>query len=374
MSYVHELNLSVRTYNAVTRFGIETVEELEQRIDEFTDHAPNCGKEARAMLDIWRMNNPAGAEITNTEVINHMDNSNIVTVDDKYDKAFNLNARICFHAQQVEKNLFEVCKGLKEMHDSKLYKELGYSSFEQYTEEEVGIKRHQAQKYIAIADMKNGDSSHHFEQLGVTKLALLAKLDEPQREEIQQAVRVEDVSVRELKDKITALTKQKEKLIDKVKRVEDEAKTRSSEFETAIDTMRAELHQKQDLTKELTEKNTKLSDDLDEAMDNIIDLEKQINELKNRPRETFEDTTKIEKLTKQLLDAEGRLAEMEKNKSASALRTADTEEVFKAYMASVFSSIRQLGKFIGLHKDDPARSEVNKWLGDARKMLGDMIS
>lgn len=370
MSYVHELNLSVRTYNAVTRFGIETVEELEQRIDEFTDHAPNCGKEARAMLDIWRMNNPAGAEITNTEVINHMDNSNIVTVDDKYDKAFNLNARICFHAQQVEKNLFEVCKGLKEMHDSKLYKELGYSSFEQYTEEEVGIKRHQAQKYIAIADMKNGDSSHHFEQLGVTKLALLAKLDEPQREAIQQAVRVEDVSVRELKDKIAAITKQKDKLLDKSRKDEE----RIIELQKSNAILQGNLT---DTTEEIivlkTEKG-KLSDDLDEAMDNIIDLEKQINELKNRPHETFEDTTKIEKLTKQLLEAEGRLAEMEKNKSASALRTADTEEVFKAYMASVFSSIRQLGKFIGLHKDDPARSEVNKWLGDARKMLGDMIS
>lgn len=367
MSYVHELNLSVRTYNAVTRFGIETVEELEQRIDEFAEHAPNCGKEARAMLDIWRMNNPANS----TEGDISLDNSDIVTVDDKYDKAFELNSRICFHAQQVEKNLFEVCKGLKEMHDSKLYKELGYSSFEQYTEEEVGIKRHQAQKYIAIADMKNGDSSHRFEQLGVTKLALLAKLDEPQREEITQTVSVGDVSVRELKDKISALTKQKDKLIDKVKRVEDEAKTRSSEFETAIDTMRAELHQKQDQAKELTEKNTKLSDDLDVAMDNIIDLEKQINELKNRPRETFEDTAKIEKLTLRLLEAEGKLSEMEKQKS---VRVTDTEEVFKAYMAAVFSSIRQLGKFIALHKDDPARSEVNKWLGDAKKMLGDMIS
>ena len=367
MSYVHELNLSVRTYNAVTRFGIETVEELEQRIDEFAEHAPNCGKEARAMLDIWRMNNPANS----TEGDISLDNSDIVTVDDKYDKAFELNSRICFHAQQVEKNLFEVCKGLKEMHDSKLYKELGYSSFEQYTEEEVGIKRHQAQKYIAIADMKNGDSSHRFEQLGVTKLALLAKLDEPQREEITQTVSVGDVSVRELKDKISALTKQKDKLIVKVKRVEDEAKTRSSEFETAIDTMRAELHQKQDQAKELTEKNTKLSDDLDVAMDNIIDLEKQINELKNRPRETFEDTAKIEKLTLRLLEAEGKLSEMEKQKS---VRVTDTEEVFKAYMAAVFSSIRQLGKFIALHKDDLARSEVNKWLGDAKKMLGDMIS
>lgn len=363
MSYVHELNLSVRTYNAVTRFGIETVEELEQRIDEFAEHAPNCGKEARAMLDIWRMNNPANS----TEGDISLDNSDIVTVDDKYDKAFELNSRICFHAQQVEKNLFEVCKGLKEMHDSKLYKELGYSSFEQYTEEEVGIKRHQAQKYIAIADMKNGDSSHRFEQLGVTKLALLAKLDEPQREEITQTVSVGDVSVRELKDKISALTKQKDKLLDKSKKdTEEIIRLQSS---NAI--LQGNLIDTTTEISMLKSEKGKLSDDLDVAMDNIIDLEKQINELKNRPRETFEDTAKIEKLTLRLLEAEGKLSEMEKQKS---VRVTDTEEVFKAYMAAVFSSIRQLGKFIALHKDDPARSEVNKWLGDAKKMLGDMIS
>ena len=363
MSYVHELNLSVRTYNAVTRFGIETVEELEQRIDEFTKHSPNCGKEARAMLDIWRMNNPANS----TEGDISLDNSDIVTVDDKYDKAFELNSRICFHAQQVEKNLFEVCKGLKEMHDSKLYKELGYSSFEQYTEEEVGIKRHQAQKYIAIADMKNGDSSHRFEQLGVTKLALLAKLDEPQREEITQTVSVGDVSVRELKEKISALTKQKDKLLDKSKKdAEEIIRLQSS---NAI--LQGNLIDTTTEISMLKSEKGKLSDDLDVAMDNIIDLEKQINELKNRPRETFEDTAKIEKLTLRLLEAEGKLSEMEKQKS---VRVTDTEEVFKAYMAAVFSSIRQLGKFIALHKDDPARSEVNKWLGDAKNMIADMIS
>lgn len=369
MSYIHELNLSVRTYNAVTRYGIETIEELEQRIDEFTNHAPNCGKEALAMLEIWRMNNPAPSGNKGDDILNN----NIVTVDDKYDKAYELNSRICFHAQQVEKNLFEVCKGLKEMHDSKLYKELGYSSFEQYTEEEVGIKRHQAQKYVAIADMKNGDSNHHFEQLGVTKLALLAKLDEPQREEIQQTVNVEDVSVRELKDKISALTKKNEKLLERTQKAENQAerfKEQREELCGKLDSLNADLGQERDMTKELTEKNNKLSDDLSLAMDNIIELEKQLNELKNQPRETFEDTAKIEKLTLQLLDAEGRLAEMQKN---SAVKVTDTEEVFKAYMASVFSSIRQLGKFINLHKDDPARSEVNKWLSDARKMLGDML-
>ena len=369
MSYVHELNLSVRTYNAVTRFGIETIEELEQRIDEFTNHSPNCGKEALAMLEIWRMNNPAPSGNKGDDILNN----NIVTVDDKYDKAYELNSRICFHAQQAQKNLFEVCKGLQEMRDGKLYKSLGYQNFEEYCEKEVGIGRRQAHNFITVVETfgENVKSISHF---GTTKLALLAKLDEPQREEIQQTVNVEDVSVRELKDKISALTKKNEKLLERTQKAENQAerfKEQREELCGKLDSLNADLGQERDMTKELTEKNNKLSDDLSLAMDNIIELEKEINDLKNRPRETFEDTAKIERLTLQLLDAEGRLAEMQKN---SAVKVTDTEEVFKAYMVSVFSSIRQLGKFISLHKDDPARSEVNKWLGDAKKMLGDMIS
>ena len=291
-------------------------------------------------------------------------------ISENYTKAVALHRKICANAQSAQESLFEVCRGLKEMRDGKLYKELGYQNFEEYTENEVGISRFMAYKYTAIADMENVES---IQQIGVTKLALLAKLDEPQREEITQTVKVEDVSVRELKDKISALTKKNEKLLERTQKAENQAerfKEQREELCGKLDSLNADLGQERDMTKELTEKNNKLSDDLSLAMDNIIELEKEINDLKNRPRETFEDTAKIEKLTLQLLDAEGRLAEMQKN---SAVKVTDTEEVFKAYMASVFSSIRQLGKFISLHKDDPARSEVNKWLSDARKMLGDML-
>lgn len=120
----------------------------------------------------------------------------------EYAKAVDLDRKIKVSAQLAQQNLYEVCKGLKEMHDNKLFKELGYSSFENYCEEEVGIKRHQAQKYLAVANIENGDTYHH---LGVSKLSLLAKLDEPQREEIQQNTDLETTSVRELKARIAEL-------------------------------------------------------------------------------------------------------------------------------------------------------------------------
>lgn len=54
---------------------------------------------------------------------------NEVVLSEDYNKAVSLTRRICANAQAAQDSLFEVCKGLKEMHDSKLYKELGYQNF-----------------------------------------------------------------------------------------------------------------------------------------------------------------------------------------------------------------------------------------------------
>lgn len=167
-----------------------------------------------------------------------------------YTKAVSLTSRIKANALAAQESLWELCKGLKEMHDSKLYKELGYTRFEDYTEKEIGIKRHMAQKYIAIADMENGDSNHN---LGVTKLALLARLDEPQREQIQQNVDVESVSVKELKRQITDL-------------------------ESKLDSVTADRDQERDWREELVTENGKQSD-------RITELIAQVDELESRPVE-----------------------------------------------------------------------------------------
>lgn len=93
--------------------------------------------------------------------------------------------------------LSEVCKGLKEMRDNKLYKELNYQNFEEYCEKEVGITYRQAKKYVAIASGFSADEGSRLPSIGTEKLYLLAKLDEPQREEIQQKVDIDSVSVTE---------------------------------------------------------------------------------------------------------------------------------------------------------------------------------
>ena len=73
-------------------------------------------------------------------------------VTDEYIKALNLNKKILVSAQLAQQSLYEMCTAFKEMRDSKLYKELGYSDFGDYCEQEVGMTRRQVYKYVAIAE------------------------------------------------------------------------------------------------------------------------------------------------------------------------------------------------------------------------------
>ena len=121
-----------------------------------------------------------------------------------------------------------MCKGLKEIRDGKLYKELNYQNFEDYCKKEVGFNCNQAYKFISVIENFSKDFVYSRIQIGVIKLALLAKLNEPQREEIIQNVDLEITSVKELKEKISNLKTQNNRLMDKIseeKKKVQEAKT-----------------------------------------------------------------------------------------------------------------------------------------------------
>lgn len=286
-------------------------------------------------------------------------------VTDKYTEAYNLNVRICINAQMAQQNLWEMCKALKEMHDNKLYKELGYNSFESYTEAEVGIKRHQAQKYLAVAELENGDTCHH---LGLSKLALLAKLDEPQREEIQQTVNVEEVSVRELKEQIKKLEAESKKF--------DEEKAGYKERQDKLLKKNIELVEERDKAQQDADdaskklKRIEIDSQMHEAK--IQELEKQIQELENKPRDSYEDTTKIDELKRQLAEAEERhRAELAKAQVSPA---EDVKGIFKAHMMAAVDALKHLTQFTEVHMDSPERSIFIEKLENVDFLINQTIS
>ena len=131
------------------------------------------------------------------------------TITDNYIKAVNINRSIIANAQVAQISLYEVCKGLKEMRDDKLYKELGYQNFKDYCENEVGISYDMSRKYIMI--FENIDPSQCFESIGVSKLYLLSTLSEEERTEITQTTDLESVSKRELEEKVKEIKELREK-------------------------------------------------------------------------------------------------------------------------------------------------------------------
>lgn len=199
----------------------------------------------------------------------------VTILSDRHNMAVMLDKSIKSHAQIAQQSLYEVCKGLKEMRDGKLYKELGYKNFAEYCENEVGIKRSQAYKYISVAEKLSENFVHLGGQIGIKKLALLAELSESDREQVMQEVDVESVTYREL--------------------------------QTICDQSKAKIQ-------ELEDKQKQSESALQKKQSEIMELESQIQELENRPVEVYhseEDKQEIARLTIQNEALEEQRAELE---------------------------------------------------------------
>lgn len=260
----------------------------------------------------------------------------------EYKTAVKLNQKIIFAAQMAQKNLYDMCMMLKEMRDNKLYKELGYQNFEDYCENEVGFGRMQAHKYIAIIEnVKNVNSSLHF---GVTKLALLSSLSESQQEEIQEKVKVEDVSVRELKEEIKKLKEDKEAA---EKKAQDELTSR--------------IHLQSDVLS-LKSKNRSLSHELEETKKNmnpdakvqnalIRDLDKKLSVSEQEHANKMEEQrkkyqAKINELQEQLDNASS-IREV----AVETVEVPATKEIFEAYSSVVKNAFGVLLDFVSQNKE-----------------------
>ena len=119
------------------------------------------------------------------------------------DKAVNTHARIMTNGQVLQNTLLEICKDLKSMRDERLYKELGYETFEEYAEKAVGLKQRQAYSYISTYEKLGPKYLEENSSLGITKLELISQIDSYEREEFIAEENVESMSVRSLKKRLT---------------------------------------------------------------------------------------------------------------------------------------------------------------------------
>ena len=275
---------------------------------------------------------------------------------EKFEKAYDLHQRILVTAQMAQKNLYDMCVMLKQMRDDKLYKELGYYNFEEYCEEEVGMNRRNAYRYISVIEnIKNVTS---MSQIGMTKLSLLASLSESQQEEIQEKVKVEDVSVRELKAEIKKLKEDKEAAEKQLETTEHQLREEN--------TLRVHEHQ-QRLSAEsdllsMKSKNRALTHELEDAKKNmspdaktqdalIRQLDRQLSEADQEhanalERQRKEYQAKINALQEQLNNAAS-MTEV----AVETVEVPATKEIFEAYCNVVENSFGVLLDFVSYNKE-----------------------
>lgn len=131
----------------------------------------------------------------------------------------------------AQQSLLRACIRIAEVRDRKLYKLLKCRNFEEYCEKCLGIKRNQGLKYAAIGSyLKNAQSTVHsenvsstihfqekfFQQLSVEKLYLIAKADDATREQAVRDADITNMTVRELKERISEIEQQNALLSGKI--------------------------------------------------------------------------------------------------------------------------------------------------------------
>lgn len=285
----------------------------------------------------------------------------------EYIKAAELDRRIKTSAQLAQQSLYDMCMGFKEMRDSRLYKELGYSDFGEYCEQETGFSRMNVYNYIRVAEKLPQDFVNSSLQIGVKKLTLLAKLSDEERTELTENTDLENTTVKELKAKIDILQNERDRAMEsnaeashqvfmadkkvlemknKVTQLEAEIKELESRpIEVAVETDSKEVANLKDAMRRVdldwSEKYSKLEED----------SLKDRRELLQKAEQAEKD--KQDKLSQLREELDRTKAEYEKKLSGKTeiTSTQDDKAIFKAYLSTAVDSVTRLVGFVNEHND-----------------------
>ncbi len=288
----------------------------------------------------------------------------------EYIKAAELDRRIKTSAQLAQQSLYDMCMGFKEMRDSRLYKELGYSEFNDYCKSETGFSDRQVYNYISIVEKLPKELVNSSSLIGVKKLTLLTKLSEDERSELTENTDLENTSVRELEEKVKQLkikadkadmlshrledmnnicdtiSKQRDKADRRIRQLEAEIKELESRpIEVAVETDNKEVANLKDAMRRVDLDWSKKYSKLEE------DSLKDRRELLQKAEQAEKD--KQDKLSQLRAELDRTKAEYEKKLSGKAdtAPVQDDKAIFKAYLSTAVDSVTRLVGFLNEHND-----------------------
>lgn len=285
----------------------------------------------------------------------------------EYIKAAELDRRIKTSAQLAQQSLYDMCMGFKEMRDSRLYKELGYSDFGEYCEQETGFSRMNVYNYIRVAEKLPQDFVNSSLQIGVKKLTLLAKLSDEERTELAENIDLESTTVKELKAKIDILQNERDRAMESNAEASHQvfmADKKVLEMKNKVTQLEAEIKELENRPIEVAvETDSKEVANLKDAMRRVdLDWSEKYskleeNSLKDR-RELLQkaeqaEKDKQDKLSQLREELDRTKAEYEKKLSGKAeiTSTQDDKAIFKAYLSTAVDSVTRLVGFVNEHND-----------------------
>lgn len=311
---------------------------------------------------------------------------NEITVSAQHQEAVTLHQSILTNAQLAMNSIVEMCKGLKKMQIEKLYTELGYENFEDYTEQAVGIKRSQAYKYIRVLDNLGEDFVHSNAQLGISKLALIAAVEiKEDREEMLQDNDISEMSTREIQELVDKVKFQGEQLTllqdeleesksdskaDEINKLKNELEETKKQLDQATfrEKIRAEdRERKQAKNEELAEKLAEYENELEELRKKPVDVAVAEPSAEEIARIKAEAEQKVKAELQEKINKEheqeiinikaGYEKKFEELKSKvtdppEPIVTKDNTETFKAYFANAYDAFNKLVTFISNVEDN----------------------
>lgn len=342
---IEELDLDIKSYNQLKRAGVDTVEQMQTDGERIKLLAPSAYKAAEIRIET---------------------------------RAHTLHQRVITSGSLAAQNIFDMANALKDIRDDKLYKVLGYRSFEEYCEKMVGMKKTNAYRYISIVENIKPENVPSMERIGMTKLSLLAKINDEQQVEIAEAVDLESVSVRELKAEITKLRGEKMVIENERKKMNSQINTLTEGLARAKKKASEACFESARLLKEnreLRERPVEVavvdnSDSERRLQETIRSLEREnIRQNELMDKRYIEDRRKLEADKKAEIDAIR--AEYEQK-----LREVQTEggedkdkQEFKVYLVMAHNALTRLTAIAGTHTEPVYANKVRELLTKANKMM-----
>lgn len=312
-------------------------------------------------------------------------------ISQNYSKALELHNKILVSAQLAQTNLWEMCSGLKEMRDGKLYRDLGYQNFEEYCQTEFNMNRSNAHKYISIIENINSENVSTSKHFGVSKLYLLSTLSESEQAEMTEKNDVESMTVKQLETVIKNLKKSNEEKKSQLQSLNN----RIENANNSINKYRADLYNASVENRELREQIEELesrpaevavaepSEDVRQLKLTIKNLEQsteqQLEDLQNQQiRDVRELHRKHDEELKTALAEQKSSYERKLNELESRLSDADTEEntlaLLEVYISTARNALVNLMAFASRSMDrSSCFSQIKSLLVEFEKANDELI-